>query len=92
MHDSWKSTKPRRAEWNWGRRVYVSVNGRGEIVMNAEAFRQIREPANVALLYDPKKRRIGVKFPVSGDNDRFFFPVRRYGRGRRMQMVRRAAG
>ena len=51
-----------------------------------EAFKSIREPANVALLYDPKKRRIGVKFPVTEDDD--FFPVRRYGRGRRMRIVR----
>lgn len=69
-------------------RAYVSLNKRGEIAMNAEAFRQIKEPASVTLLYDAKRRSIGVKFPVSRDEN--FFPVRRYGRGRRMRIVRAA--
>ena len=69
-------------------RVYVSINRRGEIAMNAAAFGEIDEPASVTLMYEAKKRRIGVKFPVSADEN--FFPVRRYGRGRRMRIVRAA--
>ncbi|MEP7214390.1 MAG: hypothetical protein ABI791_15035 [Acidobacteriota bacterium] len=69
-------------------RVYVSINPRGEIAMNAAAFREIDEPASVTLMYEPTKRRIGVKFPVTADKN--FFRVRRYGRGRRMRIVRAA--
>ena len=42
----------------------------------------------MTLLYDERHRRIGVKFPVA--LDRNFFPVRRYGRDRRMRIVRAA--
>lgn len=56
--------------------------------MNERAFREIGRPANVTLLYDATTQRIGVKFPVS--IDRHFFPARRYGRGRRMRIVRAA--
>ena len=54
--------------------------------MNAAAFREIDEPASVTLLYQATKRRIGVKCPVAADEN--FFRVRRYGRGRRMRIVR----
>ncbi len=56
--------------------------------MNAEAFRRIGNPASVTLLYDAARRRIGVKFPVPLDQN--FFPVRPYGRDRRMRIVRAA--
>jgi len=56
--------------------------------MNAEAFRLIKQPASVTLLFDRDARAIGIKFPVS--RDREFFPTRRYGRGRRMRIVRAA--
>jgi hypothetical protein len=114
------ATQRRRKEWPEPR-VYVSVNKRGEIAMNAAAFKLIREPANVTLMYLPhgdasaasakqgeferttpspdKTHReppllrkegsfgaIGIKFPVT--EDRHFFPVRRYGRGRKMRIVR----
>jgi hypothetical protein len=69
-------------------RVYVSLNRRGEIAMNAEAFKRIGQPASVTLLYDANRRTIGVKYPVA--MDRHFFPARGYGRGRRMRIVRAA--
>ena len=68
--------------------AYVSLNRRGEIAMNAEAYRRIKQPASVTLLFDRDARAIGIKYPVS--RDRQFFPTRRYGRGRRMRIVRAA--
>ena len=56
--------------------------------MSAEAFRRIGEPATVTLLYDEINHRIGVKYPVP--LDRNFFPARRYGRDRKMRIVRAA--
>lgn len=56
--------------------------------MNLEAFGRIREPATVVLLYDERRRRIGVKFPIGADGE--FFPVRRYGREGRLRVVRAA--
>ena len=87
MSDSWQiaiNKEPRE----WKPRFYVSLNRRGEIAMNDRAFQAIARPANVTLLYDEKTRSIGVKFPVAVD--RHFFPARRYGRGRRMRIVRAA--
>ncbi len=69
-------------------RAYASINKRGEIAMNAEAFRRINSPASVTLLYDADSRCIGIKCPVA--QDRNFFPVRRYGRDRKMRIVRAA--
>ena len=64
--------------------------------MNASAFKAIKEPANVTLLYwrpregagsgELRSGAIGVKYPVAADRN--FFPVRRYGRGRKMRIVR----
>ena len=84
--DMWKIVEQRRRKERAGRRIYVSLNGRGEIAMNPEAFWQIDEPVNVTLLYDVKRRMIGVKVSVTADGD--FFRVRRYGRGGRMRIVR----
>jgi hypothetical protein len=86
LKDNWQITKRRRRKPRADERVYVSLNKRGEIAMNARAFKLIREPANVTLMFDPTHRRIGVKFPVTQDRD--WFPVRRYGRGRKMRIVR----
>lgn len=120
MQDNWQiavNEQPRR--WKT-ERIYVSLNKRGEIVLNERAFREIGRPATVTLLYLPppttasssttssadaaatpphaagepeppssgRKGAIGVKFPVAVD--RHFFPARRYGRGRRMRIVRAA--
>ena len=88
MHDDWTIAIKPRPRRPGGERVYVSINKRGEIAMNAEAFRRIGQPATVTLLYDDVHKRIGVKFPVP--LDRNFFPVRRYGRGQQMRIVRAA--
>ena len=88
MRNGWEICREREARVEKERRVYVSLNRRGEIAMNAEAFRMIGRPASVALLYDDKTRRVGVKCPVEEDGN--FFRVRRYGRGGRMRVVRAA--
>lgn len=88
MSESWKvAVRERPREWKM-RRLYVSLNRRGEIAMNEAAFHEIGRPANVTLLYDERTRCIGVKYPVPVD--RHFYPARRYGRGRRMRIVRAA--
>ena len=86
MHEGWQIAKARPKAVERAARVYVSLNKRGEIVMNEAAFARIRKPASVTLLYWAAERCIGVKFPVA--LDRNFFLVRRYGRGRRMRIVR----
>ena len=90
MSAGWKIATQwrRRAVIGAASRAYVSINKRGEIAMNAEAFRWIRSPANVTLLYDEDSRCIGVKFPVAADRN--FFPVRNYGRDGKMRIVRAA--
>ena len=88
MHNDWTIAIKPRPRRPGGERVYVSINKRGEIAMNAEADRRIGQPATVTLLYDDVHKRIGVKFPVP--LDRNFFPVRRYGRNRQMRIVRAA--
>src|SRR5476651_766561 len=88
MTDSWQIVRQRRRKAMKQPRIHVSLNRRGEIAMNAEAFKRIGQPASVTLLYDAKTRSIGVKYPVA--RDLHFFPARRYGRGRRMRIVRAA--
>ena len=67
-------------------RLHVSLNRRGEFVMNEAAFIAIRRPASVALLYNKDTKEIAIKFPVR--EDRFFFKVRRCGRGGKGRIVR----
>lgn len=86
MHEGWEIAKAKPRASAKRRRVYVSLNKRGEIAMNDEAFGRIRKPGSVTLLYWAAERCIGVKFPVG--LDRNFFLVRRYGRGRKMRIVR----
>src|SRR5262245_26655970 len=85
----WKiaTARPGR-RWQRQVRVYVSLNKRGEIVMNEPAWKFIGDPASVTLLYYPAENCIGVKFPLA--IDRHFFMMRRYGRGRRNRIVRGA--
>jgi len=85
MGDEWEIAKQRRRAKGKAPRVYLDLNKRGEIAVNAEAFRRIMSPASVTLLYDASRRRIAIKFPVA--IDRNFFPVRPYGRGLRMRIV-----
>ena len=82
----WRIATTRRRRKRKEVRVYVSLNKRGEIVMNEPAWKFIRDPASVTLLYDAASRSIGVKCPLA--IDRHFFMMRRYGRGRRNRIVR----
>ena len=66
-------------------RLYVSLNKRGEIVINPAAWRWMGDIYNVTLLYDAERRLIGVKSPVA--LDRHFFPVGRCGRGTRQHII-----
>lgn len=89
MHDGWKiAEKPDRWARMAPRKLHVSLNRRGEIVLSQRAFEAIRQPASVTLLYDEKERRIAVKYPVQ--EDKFFFKVRRCGRGGKTRIVRAA--
>lgn len=54
--------------------------------MNKDAFAAIGRPARVTLLFDAKLNRIGIKSPVSADNN--FFLVQRHGRNRKTLIVR----
>ena len=86
MADGWQIAENERpGKWKQ-RPLYASLNKRGEIAMNERAFDAIRRPANVTLLYKPDQRIIGVKFPVAAD--RYSFPARRYGRNRKMRIIR----
>jgi hypothetical protein len=88
MQESWEIAIKERLKKQYVQRVYVSLNRRGEIAMNDSAFERIGRPATVTLMYDGANRAVGVKFPVPAD--RHFFPVRRYGRGGKMRIVRAA--
>ena len=86
MKSGWQICEERRAKPKRPPRVYVSLNRRGEIAMNAAAFSLIKKPASVTLMFDEAGRRIGVKYPVP--KDRNFFKVRKYGRDGKMSVVR----
>ncbi len=88
MRDHWQIAKKPLRKARPGPFRYVSLNKRGEIVINPAAWGEMGETYNVTLLYDEAKRRIGVKFPVAGDGH--FFAVCRYGRGRKLRVVRAA--
>src|SRR5262245_53703423 len=77
--------RPRRGRYE---RVYASLNKRGEIVLNPAVWGWIGGPASVTLLYDAAAKAIAVKYPVPADHH--FFPMRRYGRGRKLRIVRAA--
>lgn len=82
----WLIVERRLGQRRQRRGRYVSINRRGEIAMNDEAWSAIRRAYNVTLLWNPRKRVIGVKFPRAVDRN--FFPTRGYGRDRRMRVVR----
>lgn len=67
-------------------RLYVSLNRRGEFVINPAAWLGMGDPANVTLLYYEEQGLLGIKYPVA--RDRHFFRVRRYGRSKRQRIVR----
>jgi hypothetical protein len=100
MRDNWDVAISRQTKRQRARPAYVSINRRGEIAMNDKAFKMIRCPYNVTILYLPPhghtgtlpladgelKGIIGVKFPIA--QDPHCFAVRRYGRGGRMRIIR----
>ena len=88
MRDGWQIAKKPLWKVRPERSPYVSLNKRGEIAINPAAWGEMGETYNVTVLYDAAKRRIGVKFPVAGDDH--FFAVCRYGRGRKLRVVRAA--
>ena len=131
MRDNWDIAISRQTKRQRERTPYISLNKRGEIAMNDQAFKLIRCPYNVALVYLPlseenhpvarttpasghpssgrrgaaspplletggelnppasgRRGVLGVKFPVA--QDLYFYPVRRYGRGGRMRIIRAA--
>ena len=88
MTDGWQIVR-QKPERMWKQpRLRISLNKRGEISMNANAYAAILQPGTVTLLYDPKTNRIGVKSPVALDNH--FFRVRRTGRGRKTLIINAA--
>ena len=61
MRDNWDIAVSRQTKRD--RRAlspYVSLNKRGEIAMNDRAFKLIRSPYNVAVLYLPIDISLGV--------------------------------
>jgi len=62
--------------------LYVSMNPKGEIVMNAFAYRELGSPAAFLLLYDRVNHRIGLK--PTARAMRNAYPVLRSNRTGRM--------
>jgi hypothetical protein len=88
MNSEWQIARGWHLKGRAERPAYVSLNKRGEIAMNDRAFAAIMRPASVTLLYYSQENIIGVKFPVTAD--RHFYMARRYGRDRKMHIVRAA--
>ena len=84
--NEWQIAENRKPKGRPTGRPYVSLNRRGEFVINPAAWSWLGEVANVTLLYDSERALIGIKFPVAVD--RHFFRVCRYGRGKRQRIVR----
>jgi hypothetical protein len=67
---------------------YVSINSRGEIVINAAA-RELLNGANyVHLFYDAETNRLGIAWPKMDDYGLETFTLRRHGRGGRLRIIR----
>lgn len=87
MADGWQIARARpRKPLVKQRRMYASLNRRGEITLNLTAWKELYKIEHVTLMYFAKSRVIGVKYPET--TDRHYFPVRRYGRGRRNLIIR----
>src|SRR5688500_16615276 len=67
---------------------YVSINRRGEIVLNRSALELIDGAINVKLLYDAETKRIGIRGACQRDRALHTFSARRYGRGGRLRVIR----
>ena len=59
MRDNWDVAISRQTKRQRQRPAYVSLNKRGEIAMNDRAFKLIRCPYNVTLLYLPPAEEDG---------------------------------
>ena len=55
--DEFTDTAPRRI----ADRLYVTINPRGDFVVNMQTFLAMNEPEAVVLLYDKNSRSIGVR-------------------------------
>jgi hypothetical protein len=67
---------------------YVSLNKRGEIVVNPAAWELMGRAVNVVLFYDEETKRIGIKGATQRDLDLKVFYARRHGRGGRLRIIR----
>lgn len=67
---------------------YVSINRRGEIVLNRSALELIDGAINVILFYDAETKRIGIRSAYRADYSLKVFCARHYGRGGRSRVVR----
>lgn len=65
-------------------RLYASMNRQGVIVLNAAAFDALKGSASFALLFDRKKRVIGVKYPTK---ERQYFQANDYGRDGKLKAI-----
>ena len=67
---------------------YVSINRRGEIVLNEAAMRLAYASWEITLFYDAETNRLGIRGGRGGDPSLHVFRARRYGRGGRLRVVR----
>ena len=67
---------------------YVSINRRGEIVMNGAALRQVMTLDRISLCYEKETNRIGVSRGSTSDPSVHVFRGRRHGRNGRLRVFR----
>src|SRR5688572_22133055 len=67
---------------------YVSINRRGEIVMNIPALELIKFLGVITLFYDAERNRLGIQGGICGDGSLHIFRTRPHGRGGRSRVVR----
>src|SRR5690348_17215227 len=84
MKREWQEVKPdgRRPQWAG---FYVTMNRKGEIVMNRVTYERLGEPTGISLLFDKVNNCVGLA-PTSKEL-RNTFPVCPYGKhgGRRVR-------
>ena len=59
-------------------RVYVTMNRKGEIVLNGTAYRRMGEPAAFLLMYNQPNSLIALK--PTAESMKNAYPARKYGR------------
>ena len=67
---------------------YVSLNKRGEIVLNRAAQALLNGANYVHLFYDAETKRLGIAWPKMDDYGLETFTLRRHGRGGRSRIIR----